>query len=264
MFGISTLGERNQRVEGPRSRAGWHGCGPLKNPKQKKTLPFSSASASSWWAVEVHRSIQINAEISQQWTCFWEANRIQRWPWSYTVIPTLPTHPPSSNPKLSSRDASAQLIETQEAFILPLLLSLHLPLFLSFTCTLPFSFCLFILLTQPPSPHYPPLLYFFFPLSELPFFNLSAYSFLFFSAWLFAPNELNSVYSQGRVNCDVVLKCSPSKESHKWPKQSAAVGFKCMCGITTSMFLVPLTPAVFSHYLMSLMPLSFLLLFPHL
>lgn len=138
---------------------------PLKT-QTEKTLPFSSASASSWRAVSVHRSIEINAKISQQWTCFWEANRMQRWPWSYTVIPTLPTHPPSSNPKLSSRDASAQLIETQEAFILPPLLSLHLPLFLSFTCTLPFSFCLFILLTQPP----PPRFISFPPLSELPFF----------------------------------------------------------------------------------------------
>lgn len=110
----------------------------------------------------------------------------------------------------------------------------------------------------------PPCFISFSPCHSCHFFNLSAYSFLFFSAWLFAPNELNSVYSQGRVNCDAVLKCSPRKESRKWPKQSAAVGFKCICGITTSVCLVPLTFAVFSHYLTSLMPLSFLLLFPHL
>lgn len=109
--------------------------------------------------------------------------------------------PPTS--KLSSRDASTRLIETQEAFILSL--SLTMPLFY-----LPFLFLPLPLHHHPPPPSFCPYS------SRL--LALSICLCLFVADAIFPPflaihpsppsltNELNVVLSQGVINCDNVLR----------------------------------------------------------
>lgn len=121
--------------------------------------------------------------------------------------------PPSSNPKLSSRDASARLIETQEAFILSLQLSLWPP----FTPLFYLSILPFLLSPlRPPHPLYLISIHSscWFSLHLILCLNVTAAIFLAFRPFHSPPSqELNLVYSRGMINCDTERrKKKPSYE----------------------------------------------------
>lgn len=111
-------------------------------------------------------------------------------------------HPPY-NLKLSSRDASTRLIETQEAFILLPRLSLHLAPLLSLTFALPSSSCLYLFIPLAGSPS----LSVFVSLSQLVLKTFLPIHPSHFFGWQFTPNELNLVHTQGMIRCDTVLRC---------------------------------------------------------